>query len=758
MQIKSFKTYLENTGSFNKIPPNKWITLTADDKLNFGKKLIELVTTAYFNTPLGSFVKNQNDVNASEWTVFNNGTDICSAIFYRVDRPNEHWKEYKIQGIGHDNTQENKKRIVFHLKDLLDQHGWWIECNGPVAKSLYKVGAPFVTDENIARAIFPDTNLRMIDDKGRYNRNITSTISKDEVIFGNPVVKTKSNIQEYINKTKTDCHDIACLFEDKNILNDPLIINNENYGNLRNVIPGARVSISNHAMQRTGERSIDVNWIIDTLRQSYKDHKDEIDSIPDGGEFVIFDRKADIAVAKMSGYSPQTYEVRTVHKTIRMYARQNTIRMSSATNKKAGTNADPTISITIDNVSYSIHYKDLVYIANKLRLVKIYAKKLKEQAKQAFDHESRTYSLPDYDKANSNDIVYVIADNNKQFHLAAGEYTVLKKLGYNYIKDTFNSNDSEKQVNAKVIPVNLLKDYNMSLPLSSKRHVPENTFKQYLDQFADKLSQPKMIVENPKTMIPIQTKLSLEERIQRFKYVELDEISLHDIPNILRENLHRDIPIVEDYYEFELDSEEWYREALINENHLFENDEEYIRMRDFLLSIKSDSAIPGHEYVYALFEMTPIISYKFLAVKYTSKPQKLSKIVDGIYYFENAGKYKPLTSRESLKENFFKTVCLLKNPNDLDHLMTELKLKFDHIWKIKEVEIDFNRVLQESTSLILTIGDIAEKHKCSLMMVELALKQGIQQELKSSNDLKHAKRQALRKITHDIDYYKKARK
>ena len=199
MQIKSFKTYLENTDTgSSRLIHNKWTTLSSADKLNFGKKLIELVATAYSNTVLGSFIKNQNDVNASEWTVFSEDNDISCAIFYRVARSNETWEEYKIQGIGHDNSQENKKRIVFHLKELLVQRGWWIECNGPIAKSLYKVVAPFVTDVDIARAIFPNTNLRMLDDKGRYNRNITPSFNRDEVIFGNPIVKTKSNIHEYI--------------------------------------------------------------------------------------------------------------------------------------------------------------------------------------------------------------------------------------------------------------------------------------------------------------------------------------------------------------------------------------------------------------------------------------------------------------------------------------------------------------------------------------------------------------------------------
>jgi hypothetical protein len=132
-------------------------------------------------------------------------------------------------------------------------------------------------------------------------------------------------------------------------------------------------------------------------------------------------------------------------------------------------------------------------------------------------------------------------------------------------------------------------------------------------------------------------------------------------------------------------------------------------------------------------------------------------IDNGAYYFEYNGKYQPLPSNIALQENYFKKACLLKNQTEFDNIMTELKLKFDHIWKIKAAKIDFNRSIQESTSLILTIGDIAEKHKCSLMMVELALKRGIQQELKRSNDLKHAKRIALKKITHDIDYYKKVK-
>ena len=545
-----------------------------------------------------------------------------------------------------------------------------------------------------------------------------------------------------------------------------------NFDRMPNIIPGATVTLSIHCLERTGLRNITTKWILNTIKDFCKYHLRDIQSLQDESKFLIVGSEADIAIVKQDFGKIENYLVTTVHKTLYKRRDNKLYFMPNAINKQVegspthyrydypeGTKVyqktvhhrpSKVITLKLFNKFYSFTRQDLIDMTQGKKSRKVAAKNFVNEALDEINIETPYFQGRHMSNARPNSIVYVITDKTGKFHIVDGFYTVLKTLGYSLETKKFYPAYKNHDVNVKEIPIDMIKNFDISVNLK------ETTFKQYLDQLADKLSKPKMIVENPKTMNPIQPNLSIEERIQHFKPVELDEISLHDIPNILREDLHRDIPVVEDLCEFEIACDEDYREALIAETHLFENDEEYIQMRDFLMSIKSEPAIPGHEYVYALFEMTPMLSYKFLAVKYT-RLQKLSMIDNSAYYFEYNGKYKPLPSNAALRENYFKKDCLLKNQTEFDDIMTELKLKFDHIWKINAVEIDFNRGIQESTSLILTIGDIAEKHKCSLMMVELALKQGIQQELKRSNDLTHAKRIALKKITHDIDYYKKAK-
>jgi hypothetical protein len=63
--------------------------------------------------------------------------------------------------------------------------------------------------------------------------------------------------------------------------------------------------------------------------------------------------------------------------------------------------------------------------------------------------------------------------------------------------------------------------------------------------------------------------------------------------------------------------------------------------------------------------------------------------------------------------------------------------------------------------LIITIGELAEKYKCSLNMIELAIKNGIDKELSSNknytiNEFRIAKKKVLKNINKDLDYYKKS--
>jgi len=53
---------------------------------------------------------------------------------------------------------------------------------------LIKMSAPVVTDEEFLQKLFPDTNLKMIDDI-TYRRKLTDGTIVKETVFGNPTLK-----------------------------------------------------------------------------------------------------------------------------------------------------------------------------------------------------------------------------------------------------------------------------------------------------------------------------------------------------------------------------------------------------------------------------------------------------------------------------------------------------------------------------------------------------------------------------------------
>lgn len=111
---------------FENFQKNKWELLLANTKKKLeGKNLIELVNTAYSNTPLGSFVKTIKDVIKSHWFVIDldeeEGLDAC--VFYREPKVNENWIGRKIQGIGNDGDQMAKKIVIEKLINLLGESG-----------------------------------------------------------------------------------------------------------------------------------------------------------------------------------------------------------------------------------------------------------------------------------------------------------------------------------------------------------------------------------------------------------------------------------------------------------------------------------------------------------------------------------------------------------------------------------------------------------------------------------------------------------
>jgi hypothetical protein len=171
---------------------NRWELLVTDaDKHEWADNLIDLVSTAYKHTNLGSFVNSLSDVERSDWLVldWDKDDDKDCAIFYRAARPGETWSGHKIQGIGHDGQRESKVRALQRVKNLLTRKGWWIESSDAMAQTLGHLGLPPVVDQHILKRLFPNSNLIMIDSHGKYQRLAGYNNTIREVVYGHPVLK-----------------------------------------------------------------------------------------------------------------------------------------------------------------------------------------------------------------------------------------------------------------------------------------------------------------------------------------------------------------------------------------------------------------------------------------------------------------------------------------------------------------------------------------------------------------------------------------
>ena len=161
----------------------------------YWEELIPLVQKAYAKSNMGSFVNNKRDTMDSDWLAadLDDDPDLDATVFYRGPRSDENWKNYKIRGIGHDNSKKAIDATLNKLKQMLSSGQYWVEASDALEHILYKLGAPFVRSEVNARRTFPGRKLRFIKKKsdpedfysGRYKR-YEGDREVIETIFGKP--------------------------------------------------------------------------------------------------------------------------------------------------------------------------------------------------------------------------------------------------------------------------------------------------------------------------------------------------------------------------------------------------------------------------------------------------------------------------------------------------------------------------------------------------------------------------------------------
>lgn len=245
------------------LPKNKWEVLPSPKP--YSDELINLVQTAYKNTPEGSFVNTTSDLVKSNWVAldFDDEPDIDVTIFYRNSKSNETWDGNKIQGIGHDGTREAINKVLSELEKLLSKPGNWVEASDALEHILYKMGVPYVKDENEAQLIFPNTNLEFTGDKGKYIRDLGSGGKAKETIFGNPKIK------ELNESTDVDFQNLEKVLDD--MFADVDI----------------DVNFTRHFRERVTQRKLTQEDIIDLMQKIHDKYGDTLADLPKNSNRVF---------------------------------------------------------------------------------------------------------------------------------------------------------------------------------------------------------------------------------------------------------------------------------------------------------------------------------------------------------------------------------------------------------------------------------------------------------------------------------------
>lgn len=173
------------------LPKNSWeLLISTEDKQEAGEDLVNLVQTAYTNTPQGSFINSLKDVIPSDWNVidWDKDPDVDACVFYRKNRSNESWTGYKIQGLGHDGTRTSKDKAIAKIQSMLAKPSVWLESSDAMRAVLKKLNVPTVTDLKTLQALFNDPHLEMFDED-TYDRRLPDGKVIRETVFGNPTLK-----------------------------------------------------------------------------------------------------------------------------------------------------------------------------------------------------------------------------------------------------------------------------------------------------------------------------------------------------------------------------------------------------------------------------------------------------------------------------------------------------------------------------------------------------------------------------------------
>lgn len=185
-KILSYKLF-EEYKFIPDIAKNKkfWYLIDTKEILKISDNVIDLIKTAYKNTSYGSFVNSEEDMlRSTDWYAIDidDDLDADSVVFGRKTKHG-----LKIQGIGHDGDKISKKVVLDKLYSLLNREGFWVEASDIIEYLLYKNSVPYIEDVEKIKLLFPDSDIYMENQKGRYTRTLTNNKTTKETVFGKPL-------------------------------------------------------------------------------------------------------------------------------------------------------------------------------------------------------------------------------------------------------------------------------------------------------------------------------------------------------------------------------------------------------------------------------------------------------------------------------------------------------------------------------------------------------------------------------------------
>ena len=162
-----------------------WYLIDTEEILKISDNIIDLIKTAYKNTPHGSFVNSEEDMlRSSDWYAIDidNEQDADAVVFGRKTEFG-----LKIQGIGHDGDKTSKKIVMDKMFSLLNREGFWVEASDKIEYLLYKNNIPYIEDVKHIKRLFPDSEIYMEGEKGKYTRTLSNNKTTKETVFGKPI-------------------------------------------------------------------------------------------------------------------------------------------------------------------------------------------------------------------------------------------------------------------------------------------------------------------------------------------------------------------------------------------------------------------------------------------------------------------------------------------------------------------------------------------------------------------------------------------